>query len=559
MWHNLASWAAASAVVQQVEALVGRLVQVFRGSWLAVLLSAPWQERPPAYQHSRVRSSVGWLLRTALRWRIPTAWLEGSWLLGRWPQWLWQDLVWLWENSLLSGLWIGFGRWVLDDQWNQTEHEQASAPPLWRWLFYSLVLVALAAVSWQWPTMGQRAVKLLLFGVVLLLLWAEPTGTVYVAAFALPFLPVLSSAYLIAWGLLTSWIKGRLRIRSSLLLLMAAMLCIVLLLAAWHSTDVSHSLRYLRYYFAGLALLLLIDSHILTPRQLRQLLAAALVAGALAAFWGVAQYMLRFATDISWVDIRVSAITTRVIGPFDNPNMFAGYLVALLPFPLAAMIHSKTRLPVRLANAALTGLLGLVLLLTFSRGAWLAAVAAGFVLAIYLQPRLFWAIPPLLLLAPWILPEVVWQRLASIVNLEDTSNMVRLHVWNSSLNMWLHNFWLGVGMGIAPFATIYPIFQYGIVPALHAHNLFLQVAVEGGVVALVAFLSFSLGLWQAAVSRWRLAPTLAVATAAALAGQLAYGLFDYNWYDLRLLLLFWLLAGLVIVAYRQRTDEKVRP
>lgn len=558
MWQMLASWAMGSLVVQRTEAWLGRWASVFRGSWLAAAISVSWQEAPPAYQSSGVRRLAGRLTAGALHWRIPTAWLESSWLLGRWPQWLLSDLVWLWENSLLCHIWLGFGRWVMDDHWSSAEESRAPAPPLWRWQIYSLVLVGLAVVVWQWPAHGPLAVKLLLFGVSLLLLWAEPAGTVYVVAFVLPFLPVLSTTYLIVWGLLVSWIKGRWQPRSSLLLLLAAVFCLVLLFAAWHSIDVGHSLRYLRYYFAGLALLLLIDNYLSTPQQLRQLLAAALCAAALTAIWGTAQYVLRFATDISWVDIRVSAITTRVIGPFDNPNMFAGYLVALLPFPLAMVIHAQTRLPVRLANAALAGLLGLVLLFTFSRGAWLALLAAGFVLAIYLQPRLFWALPPLLIIAPWVLPEVVWQRLASIVNLEDTSNMVRLHVWDSSLSMWLHNSWLGIGLGIVPFAAVYPMFQYGIVPALHAHNLFLQVAVEGGTVALVAFLLLCLGLWRAAITRWQLQPTMAIATAAALAGQLAYGLFDYNWYDLRLLLAFWLLGGLVIVAYRQRIGEKVQ-
>ena len=137
-------------------------------------------------------------------------------------------------------------------------------------------------------------------------------------------------------------------------------------------------------------------------------------------------------------------------------------------------------------------------------------------------------------------------------HLEDMSNMVRLYVDSSSRCFpWI----LGIGQGLVPFARVYPIFQFGVVPALHAHSLILQLAVEGGIFLLLFFLWISLATWRIATTRWEKAPVWAVPSAAALLGQLVHGLFDHTWYDVRLMLAFWLLVGLTLAAYRLRLGE----
>lgn len=551
MWQTLVSWSSASWVVQTTEAVAAWLVGVFRGCWLATALAREWDEHPRAYQESRIRAFFGGLCNALLNWQPLGTWWQGSWLLRTWPTWLASDLTWLWENSGLSRLWSVYGRLVFADDWNQSGEVETPAPPFWRVVLYGLLMSSAALAVWK-LSFGLLVAKLLIALVALLLLWAQPNWASYVVAVALPILPALSTTYLILWAFLASWLQGRINRRGSLLLLLAGMLCLLLLLAALDSSSVLVSLRYWCYYLTGIALVILMVNALRTERAVRQFLGVALLAGSLVALWGIVQYALGTATNLSWVDIRYSAIKTRVVGTFDNPNMLAGYLVALLPFPLARMLQPDSSFRVRISNALLSALLGLVLVLTFSRGGWLAAFAAALVLVVYLQPRLFWVAPLIILAAPIVVPQVVWQRLASIVNLQDTSNMVRLYIWNSSLQMFLHNWWLGIGLGLVPFAAIYPIYQYGIVPALHAHNLFLQVAVEGGIFALICFILLSLGLWRAAVTRWQRMPWLATAAAAALIGHLTHGMFDYAWYDMRLLLTFWLIAGLILVGYRQR-------
>lgn len=53
----------------------------------------------------------------------------------------------------------------------------------------------------------------------------------------------------------------------------------------------------------------------------------------------------------------------------------------------------------------------------------------------------------------------------------------------------LKDYWLcGIGPGTGAFNLVYPAYSYNAANAQHAHNLFLQIMSDGGVVALVVFL-----------------------------------------------------------------------
>jgi len=465
------------------------------------------------------------------------------------------DFAWLWQGSWLRRLLVFWQRYSVGLESSSEATQSEQAPPRWRLLLYA-VGATLAVVFVFVLPQGGSLIKWAVLGILLVHVWVRPQLAVYAVAFLLPFLPILSLTYLLLVAMVAHWLQGqRLASRSSLLRTLAALFCLVALAAAFASPDKLPSLRYWRYYLAGFFLLALLLDTIQTETHLARVVSWGLLAAMVVAGFSVWEYLGGAATNLSWVDIRVAAVRTRVVGTFDNPNMLAAYLVAWLPFAAARIFDKNSTIAVRLTNLFVTGLLGLSLVLTFSRGGWLAAAAALFVVVTLQAPRLLWALPGLILLAPLVLPPIIWQRLLSIVNLEDTSNMVRLYVWDSSFQMFFHNWILGIGQGLVPFARVYPIFQFGVVPALHAHSLILQLAVEGGIFLLLFFLWISLATWRIATTRWEKAPVWAVPSAAALLGQLVHGLFDHTWYDVRLMLAFWLLVGLTLAAYRLRLGE----
>lgn len=207
------------------------------------------------------------------------------------------------------------------------------------------------------------------------------------------------------------------------------------------------------------------------------------------------------------------ALYARVPRLFDaplNPNMVAGALVLLLPFPLALLVlagrdgedtiemaqpgWSRRRwLRWLVAVPALLGVM-VTLTLTWSRGGWLAALAAVFVVGLGYSWRLLWgAVLPLLGLG-WLL----WRgELAAFLDLLGSGGAVsgwaeRVEIWSRALYMIQDFPFTGIGANTYPaiVALLYPLFLTSpdkVIP--HAHNLLLQVAVDLGIPGLVAFLA----------------------------------------------------------------------
>ncbi len=159
-----------------------------------------------------------------------------------------------------------------------------------------------------------------------------------------------------------------------------------------------------------------------------------------------------------------------------------------------------------------TALIAAGLLASWSRGAWLGA-AGGVLVVLVLRSRLAAILSGLALLllpaglllgafTPDVVPPPVAQRLADIpayfgltdvlsqpVTDENFSVLERVAHWVAAQRMWAQAPWLGVGPG--NYAQVYPAVR---LPqwedALgHAHNIYLNVAAETGLIGLAAYLA----------------------------------------------------------------------
>jgi putative inorganic carbon (hco3(-)) transporter len=217
------------------------------------------------------------------------------------------------------------------------------------------------------------------------------------------------------------------------------------------------------------------------------------------------------------------------------------------------------------------------LLASFSRGAYLGALAAAAVLALALLPartwrerRIWWAGG---LLAGGALLAVAVAVALGIERLNPlgASGGVRVQTWASALAM-LRDHPLGVGLD--QFGRLYP--QY-IAPELagtneintaHPHNLVLDLALRMGPLGLLAFgwliARFYRGAWRAVraggdgLRSGAAGPALLAGAAAAMTASLVHGLVDqlYFWPDLALA--FWLLIALERVYQRGRGAGRAR-
>ena len=250
-----------------------------------------------------------------------------------------------------------------------------------------------------------------------------------------------------------------------------------------------------------------------------------------------------------------------------NPNVAAGFLAMLAPFCLARLIvglPASTRGWLKWGIALTTCLVLLaVLSLTHSRGAYVAAGASLLLLLGLRWPRAArWLVLPILAALAVAGTRIGWRRIAdALVNTDATGGLeVRLEIWSRALLVIRDFAFTGVGLGcFEPVVFhIYPLFLRPEGTATHAHNLFLQVAVDLGIPGLVAYLAVLGTSLRASILAFRAyrrdaqryLELLSAACVASLAGMCLHGIIDSAVWGNKGAFLPWTVMGLSVALYR---------
>jgi putative inorganic carbon (hco3(-)) transporter len=263
----------------------------------------------------------------------------------------------------------------------------------------------------------------------------------------------------------------------------------------------------------------------LTREQKRWLVMGLLLGGALQGMLGIYQFLLRIGPP----DFLILGRFMRAAGSFNQPNPYAGYLGLTLPVAVSLALWGWQRFVTpgqeaatrqqffrwALYASAVAGIVALGLLASWSRGGWLGATA-GVVLVISFRSRralilsiagglLLFALILIGGLTPNWIPAPVAERLADLpayfgvglmevvaqpVTDDNFAVIERLAHWIAALRMWEISPWLGIGPG--NYVTIYaevnlPQWED---PLGHAHNIYLNVLAESGLIGLAAYLLF---------------------------------------------------------------------
>jgi putative inorganic carbon (HCO3(-)) transporter len=246
-----------------------------------------------------------------------------------------------------------------------------------------------------------------------------------------------------------------------------------------------------------LALVIVVDLA-RTPHAARWVIGSMLLAGAAEAAYGAVQ----FVTDNgpSAFDL---AGALRAFGHFDQPNPFAGYLTTILPLAVAMAACRGNPAPFRFLALAASGSLVVGIGLSQSRGAWLGAVVAAMCLVLawsgftrrLLIPGVLGGAFVLAVAITGLLPASILDRLGQTIEYfgvfdvrtvqvtsDNWSVVERMAHWQAGWYMFLNNPWLGVGAG--NFAQAYPNYYVAtwIDPLGHAHNYYINMLAELGVV-----------------------------------------------------------------------------
>lgn len=242
--------------------------------------------------------------------------------------------------------------------------------------------------------------------------------------------------------------------------------------------------------------------------------------------------------------------TMRVTGPFRHANDFSAYL-SFTFFAFAGLLAEWGTLSRRGRVIAIAGtaLLGLCLVWTYARGAWIAVGVAAALLAVYRRNK--WAIGTLILAALWAFffsPPLVRDRVRSLADTRNGTILERKALWGEAIRMIEARPVLG--HGINTYAKNEPKFKEGAnVDNQYAHNGYLHLAAETGLVGLAAFLAlvvYALGSCLEAFAGAPPSPIRAAGTALAfgLVAFLFHSATDTDLHSVLLVNAFWFGLGL---------------
>lgn len=271
------------------------------------------------------------------------------------------------------------------------------------------------------------------------------------------------------------------------------------------------------------------------------------------AFQGTVMIGLRIighSMSVARISARIDA-SGRVSGTIGSPNTAASYLTLLLAPALGVLLTPLKRCYKWLAGLAF-GLGSVALVLTFSRGGWLAfmvSITLFCLLAFYrgwLSLRVILTMVAIAVLLFALFREPITARLFG-----DDAGAARSRVTLARLAFRIIKDHPVLGIGANNCGTV---LQQYITPEFYGeflfavHNKYLLIWAETGIFGLAAFLGFLLAVirrgWQGWQLRDRLLSPLALGFTVAIVGQMAHMFFDV-FHSRPQVQTLWLVAGLI--------------
>ena len=240
-------------------------------------------------------------------------------------------------------------------------------------------------------------------------------------------------------------------------------------------------------------------------------------------------------------------VMTRVYGTLKpyNPNLFGGYMLAIIPAFIA--ISKRWAIPGAI-------LASVALLLTGCRGAYIGFFFQLILLVCIIYKYLSAKHKQLFITASAFCSVGLMMFLFSISALRarifsifamrgDSSNSFRFNVYNSCIDMFKDNWLLGIGVGNQNFREVYGLYMKTGFDALSAYNIYLEIAVESGIFALISFVGFVVCLLKNAIKN--LSNRYVLAALISITGILLHGIVDTVFFRPQIQFVFWIMAAIL--------------
>jgi O-antigen ligase len=382
------------------------------------------------------------------------------------------------------------------------------------WLPLEIMLPALATVG---VVVGMLIAPVVGLYALLVAIPFSPSLEVEEAGFSISVFEPLAAALLLFW-LARGVARGQIELPRSGLFGGLFLVVSALLVAATGATSLPLAAKEtLKWMLLALAFAVTV-TQVRSDRGVRTLLTVLFLAGAGQALVGVAQFLGGWGPPAFAIGGFM-----RAHGMFGQPNPFAGYLGSILPIALAMSLVASPGYFRYVALFAVTCTSAGVAL-SLSRGAWLGLILAIAAMAVAWGPRSRRLVTPTaaaLLLVGLLgvvgaLPPALADRVTSITNnfgifdarevrptAENFAVVERMAHWQAGWEMFLDYPIFGVGPGNYP-----AVYDRYAIPGWreslgHAHNYYINMAAEAGLVGLIALLLLSALAYRATVRQIR--------------------------------------------------------
>jgi len=303
-----------------------------------------------------------------------------------------------------------------------------------------------------------------------------------------------------------------------------------------------------------------------TPKRLRLLVRTITIFGFFLAIFGLTQSFTS-PTRVYWIR---EMPQSQAFGPFINRHHFAGYMELTIALPLGLIFSNAVEREKKFIYMFAAGLMAVALVMTNSRGGIVSLVAELLFLVSMMgirrrhgkkrvekRPRIKSAAMKAGLALALVIAlfggvvllggEDALSRLVGSVNTDDPTTG-RAHFWSVTVDIIKNHPVIGTGLGA--FGVVYTVYdtRNGLYRLEQAHNDYLQVLSDGGIVGAILGLVFLVALFRMGFARRESRDDFrrGVATGA-LAGcfaVLVHSFFDFTLHTTSNSLLFLVLAAL---------------
>jgi putative inorganic carbon (hco3(-)) transporter len=330
--------------------------------------------------------------------------------------------------------------------------------------------------------------------------------------------------------------------------------CLACFLAVGTSVDFENSFAHLKKLLQFIVFFWAVNT-VQDEKQRDLLIGTIIIAGVLAALYGLSPYW-----EADFIE------NHRILGTRSNRATFAGVLMLAGLVALGWCLFHK---PKEYWVLGSLGIMGLCLLLTLTRQAWLGFFV-GTVFLLFFWNKKYLLIMPLLLIGLlFFAPDVVKSRMHSFGNIEENSFQSRVSLWKGGWEIFKDYPITGCGFKcVDAIHTQYPDPSGWVGFFRGMHNNIIQLLIDTGIIGLGLWVSIWVAFFMEIFKRWKAlaeetssdsAKGILMGSSAVVVGFLVGGLFETNFYDSEIVMLLYFIMGLSLAKVEKAPEVAETP